>query len=375
MQDSISHLLGYFDYQVLAGYSNQPDKYKVYTDNFEGSVSVVSGISTEDHINIRFGFRALKNGELVIAAWLPDLVNCIDKHKRKWNGYKIDNVDNFEENDERFFLWINRYIEGSWEVDNGPIYKLGETIKYINSISFEMFGNYLFKYTGTETLSYPAAQNTQEYYNSHAKLYGLLIDGLNKEAIKKIICFKNTEVNIESDNTVKALRKCLPTVDSKLWDSLELISSNRRDVAHGIQNKVQYFLGFEQFTKDLILCNDGLSELLIELEKITGITKEKALKRHDAMRTLPNIISEPEPNYSINLIKIAEGKTIEKIEIGEREQISNCHKTEIIIIHFTDKSIVAIDTGSNAENVLSHYDQSASNFSVDFNIKWVPSLK
>jgi hypothetical protein len=83
MDERAMRILGFFDPAVLAPYREQPDKYAITTDHFEGSVSITSEYFAQldadaqdaEYINVQFGYRTLKNGELKIAAYLPDLVD------------------------------------------------------------------------------------------------------------------------------------------------------------------------------------------------------------------------------------------------------------------------------------------------------------
>jgi hypothetical protein len=69
------------------------------------------------------------------------------------------------------------------------------------------------------------------------------------------------------------------------------------------------------------------------------------------------------------------GKTISRVEVGFREKIEGVHQSELLIIHFTDGSILSIETGSNAGNLSSENPElNAEDFHVDFILQWVPAL-
>jgi hypothetical protein len=76
------HLLGYFDQQVLAAYRNEPQKYTIESDHLGGVLRITSEYYTElesqgrtnEYVSIRFGYRTLRDNNLAIVAWLPDLV-------------------------------------------------------------------------------------------------------------------------------------------------------------------------------------------------------------------------------------------------------------------------------------------------------------
>jgi len=104
---SVDHHLSYFDQQVLAAYRNEPDKYVIKSDYFEGELTVTSEYfkelektrKTGDYINIRFGYRGLKNGDLAIVAWLPDLFEKSKTHVKKWSSFHLENPEWISDHD------------------------------------------------------------------------------------------------------------------------------------------------------------------------------------------------------------------------------------------------------------------------------------
>jgi hypothetical protein len=67
-----------------------------------------------------------------------------------------------------------------------------------------------------------------------------------------------------------------------------------------------------------------------------------------------------------------QGKAVERVEFGHREQIEGVHQSEAIILHFTDGSIMSLDTGSNAR-ILACDAHPPQTFHVDLRVNWVPS--
>jgi hypothetical protein len=59
-------------------------------------------------------------------------------------------------------------------------------------------------------------------------------------------------------------------------------------------------------------------------------------------------------------------KTVASVDIGHRRKIPNVHQSELIVIHFTDGTSLAIDTGSNAANISDQPEK----FRTDFVLKW-----
>ncbi len=100
------------------------------------------------------------------------------------------------------------------------------------------------------------------------------------------------------------------------------------------------------------------------------------------MLRLPKIVKPPEGHYAAcapSGMSICEagkmiGKTVTKVEFGFREDIEGVHRTELLIVHFADGSILAIETGSNAGNLASeHEGLRGEEFYVDFLLHWVPA--
>lgn len=382
---SLEKLIGYFELQVLASYRNEPDKHTVETDFFEGHVSTTDEYFREleaagrisEYIDIRFGYRTLENGDLAIVAWLPDLFEKSKSHAQRWSGFHIREPKWFKGPDDRFKLWLRRYILGDWEVDNGPRYYLGETIRTINGLTNEAVGSSLFKFNLDESLTFPEADNTYRYQDAHSELYGYLIDGLNKDCIKKIVGYCKREINVENMRPVKALKNVLPdiTKSSNFCVAFDLVSEQRRLASHGVRESAKRFPAFERFTRDLELCIDGLKDLLVILEKEFDMNAVKALKRYEAKKHIPTIVREAEPLYSVCQAKQIVGKTVKQVEFGFRKDIQHVHGSEVIIIHFTDGSIISIDTGSNVGNIEGEIPNfKAEDVHVRFDLHWVPEL-
>jgi len=152
--NSIEHLLGYFDSQVLASYRNEPDKYLIESDFFEGKLRITEEYyreleqagKTHDTVYVDFGYRTLKDGNLAIVAWLPDLFEKSKSHVYRWQSWYLKKPHWTTDYDERFDKWVRRYIGGDWDVDNGPSYYLRETIKTINGLTSELVGLPLYKH-------------------------------------------------------------------------------------------------------------------------------------------------------------------------------------------------------------------------------------
>jgi len=75
-------IIQYFEQAALAAYLDQPNKYAIQTDYFEGRIVTTDAYyrelkvtnRTDEYIDVRFGYRTLKSGELALVVWVPDLV-------------------------------------------------------------------------------------------------------------------------------------------------------------------------------------------------------------------------------------------------------------------------------------------------------------
>jgi hypothetical protein len=89
-------------------------------------------------------------------------------------------------------------------------------------------------------------------------------------------------------------------------------------------------------------------------------------KKHK--RTPPTPAAPPEAHYSINEALRMMGKTVQSVYVGYRKRVPKVHQSELIVIHFTDGTALAIDTGSNAKNVSDNPEA----FHTDFMLEWYP---
>ena len=91
---SAAHLLGYFDPQVLASYRNEPHKYLIESDSFEGRLRITEEYyrelarlgKTDERVYVDFGYRTLEDGSLAVVAWLPDLFEKSRSHVPRWQS-------------------------------------------------------------------------------------------------------------------------------------------------------------------------------------------------------------------------------------------------------------------------------------------------
>lgn len=375
-------MIAYFDPTVLAAYRAEPDKYDVQTDFFEGEVKITTAYyeslseSTRAaaYIGVKFGFRTLAGGALALAAYLKDLVEDSEGHVSRWQGFRLlrSEWSSYEE-DLRFKNWVQRYFEGNWDIDNGPAQRMPEEIGLINGLTNEAVGKSLIALEHEPQISFPSAQNSHRYEDAHLDLYRIIHDALNKDCIEALGRRINRPVNTRSSQTVAALKALLPPLglNAEFTAPLDKVSEERRKASHRQRAPAVPLRAFEMFTVDLERCLTALTLLRRTLEHELGMDAENSLKRQEALAHLLRIEADAEPHYSINHVSRMIGKTIDKVEYGSRHHIDGVHQSEAVIFHFTDGSMMSLDTGSNASQVLD--DGRAEDFHVNFHVHWVPA--
>src|ERR1700693_5411041 len=93
----------YYRPAVLAMFYNQPEKYSIQTDEFEGKVTIrdeyyrKSGADhpTRTYLSVDFGFRTCKTGEWAVGASAPDLDKAAADEQQLWTGFEIAGEEAF----------------------------------------------------------------------------------------------------------------------------------------------------------------------------------------------------------------------------------------------------------------------------------------
>ncbi len=381
--NSVEQLLGYFDPQVLASYHNEADKYVIKSDFFEGQLRTTEEYyreleqlgKTDERVYVDFGYRTLEDGNLAIVAWLPDLFEKSKSHVPRWQPWYLKDPHWTTDYDERFDKWVRRHLGGDWDVDNGPSYYLGETIKVINGLTNELVDLPLYKRELDGFPSFPAAENNHRYQDAHEELYGYVIDGLNKDCMSLLAKRLGRSIkNVDNRKARSVLEELFPTLktSTNFTCAMDLVSKQRGDASHGVRPPAKRFAAFSQFTKDLALCLEAVKEVLAVLEREFGVSGEDARNRNEAKNRLPRITPLPQAHYSIVQSSLAKGKTIERVELGFWEDRKGVHESEALIMHFTDGSIMSLEGGSNAGDLVS--DENGlhpEDFHVSFVVHWV----
>jgi hypothetical protein len=310
----------------------------------------------DSYVGIEFGFRAKSDGGLAVAAWGPDVVEkTAAVERQKWIPFAVS-IDSFPAQfDERFNLWLRRQIGGDWNVGNGPLQRLIASIVEINAVIVEAVGLPLFKAETSADLLFPAADNDTAYATSHAAIYHFIIDGLSKDAMELLAPRFGVSGGFSSSNTFNSLRKLVTdaSLHADIFDPLGLVSEKRRRSDHGARDRSSPFPAFDRFSEDVAAVARGMDTLKRFLAAKLNLDVERCVRRQEKLKMLPELDPDrhSEPNYSVVQAGAIVGNTIEGVEYGFRAPIEGVHDSEVLILHFSDGSILGIDTGSNAGNL------------------------
>lgn len=379
-----NRLIGYFEADVLSLYSSNPHKYIIDTDYFEGDLKTSSGYFEEltasgkhdEYIRIRFGYHAKADGSLCLAVFIPDLAKAVSSEQNKWSPFIVED-DALAESDERFSMWFDRNIQGSWGVPNGPRKRLTVTIEKINACCKALIGQSLYSKVPNSSVIYPSSQNTHAYEDSHKNLYGFLVDGLSKKCLLSLA--EKRHKNIPEAANMKPptlLRHVFNEFgeESRLYKVLSLISTERGNSSHGVRSAALPCDAFGLFNRDLEEAVKSFNLLLKFIEQEFSVSATHELRRQEIMLYLPKIINGGiESNYSICQATKMAGKTVGKVWYGLREDDEQIHQSEALFIQFTDGELLAIDTGSNVVNIADQAKIKPNEFHVDLNLTWVPA--
>lgn len=253
--------LAFFSQDVLAPYRERPERYVCRSDNFEGEVTVTSEYyesldeksRDEAYLEVKFGYRTLKNGELCIAIFIHDLTEKSTAHIAKWAPFAIENGDWIDyDEDTRFSLFYRRYAEGDWDVENGPAFQLVHEIELINGLTLEAIGMRLYD-VDEPPITFPAAENTWRYEDAHVSPYAILIDGLNLDCIRTLGLVLGNPLDPEAKRKPRALKAALPSLkgNASFEDAIDRVSIERGNAAHRVRPPAKAMKAFDQFSKEL----------------------------------------------------------------------------------------------------------------------------
>ena len=370
----------YFDRSVLTYYRDNSHVYKLIENEIGGEIRISLNWKEGDsdkypYIEIKFGFRKLKNNETCIVLFGPSfLKNTSKKDLKRWKGYII-NERQFKEKDAYFDRWVKCYILGSWDVKDSSRKEIENRIDLISALTKYKIGIPLFKCRRSILLNYPKAENEEEYRKANLELYRLVIDGLNKNTIIKLAKLSKKKLSDES-KTLNSLKEILP---EELIDRIHVPLKDLRDKSSKIHKtpseNIQRLNAFERFDLDLKVIANCLNELLLWFENIFNINAESCKEREDSMKYFPKFIGPPRPDFKLDDLKKIINKRIKSVEFGEVEKNEDCHEAGAIVFNFYDGSSMAIDIHSNAYNLKSEYGIPPNEVHTSLDIRWTNIVK
>jgi hypothetical protein len=371
----------YFDRAVLNFYRTNSQAYNLTEDDMGGQIKISRNWNEEmeeifPYIELKFAFRKLENKVVCLGVFMPSFKDkTSEKDISKWQAFLLTNPKFNKENNE-FNRWVDRYINGSWEVDDGPKVKINRELKLINSLTKIKLGKVLFKHEEYRLLNYPIAENNEEYTKSILELYRFLIDGMEKDCIENLATFKNINLT-DSKKRLNSLKEILPEKLRNIIHKPFSEISQKRMTIHGIPSKdITTYPAFENFNNDLKSINNSLVHLKEWLEKEFNLDSKSCQKRLESLTLFPQLNKPPRPEFKLFEAQKMVGKTIERIEFGEKEFDKNLHLSEAINLFFTDGTSTTIQIGSNASNISDKYDNiSPSNIHTDIMIFWADRIK
>jgi hypothetical protein len=363
----------HFQRTVLCHYRASADLYCLEEDDMGGELSTRSD-SAGPWVSVRFAFRRLADMRVCVAALGFDVEKLPAQDRLVWRGHLIPSPI-FAEDDPAFSRWVKRNLEGSWDVEDGPKVQVERYVRLLRALTRQTLGRPLWRYAENPLVNYPAAENTDAYAKAHLELYRLLIDGLDSSAIG--ILAGRLEVSLsEPQLTLNSLKELLPPeLIPKIHVPLKRCS-DERNRNHGVPEQPARSLpAFDLFHRDLEGIAAGLCALNDWLQRYLSADSEACLRREEAMVGLfPKLVSPPRPEFKLDDLRQAEGKTIRSVEFGEVASRPDVHESEAIVLHFTDGSSLCIRVGSNVLNlVIHHAGLSPSDFCTDLMVFWAPA--
>ena len=371
----------YFDRAVLNFYRTNSHAYHLKEDDMGGQIKISDNWEEDMNskfpfIDLKFAFKKLEDNITCVGIFMPSFKDKIsEKDHQKWLAFHLPDPV-IHKNNPAFDRWVKRYVLGSWEVDDGPRIKITRELKLINSITRYKFQIHFFKHTDNRLINYPIAENNEEYTKSILELYRLLIDGMSKECIIKIADKQEVELE-DNSKRLNSLKEIIPEEYHPLIHKPLNKLNRKRMPIHGLPSKgIKEYPAFDTFNNDLNSVYSSIKNLRIWLEETYDIDAKSALKHFDSLSIFPKFEKPVRPEMKIPLAQQMIGKTIKKVEYGERDSYEEAHEAEGLNIFFTDGTSVSIQIGSNSANIASDYEAlSASDFHTDIMLFWANAIK
>lgn len=168
---------------VLQRYRAHPESFRLEEDSMGGRL--IANDATRPFHEIRYGLRRLTDESTCLAVLGLDLQRLPPQERAHWLGDLLRSPD-FAEDDPEFEAWATRYLEGSWEVPDGPIEQIRREVALLSALTEEAVGRSLFRALDNPLLGLPAAENTESLKRAYEQLSCLILDGLEKKTLEAL---------------------------------------------------------------------------------------------------------------------------------------------------------------------------------------------
>lgn len=370
----------YFDRIVLARYRSRPDLYRVSEDDMGGAVDTVCMAEADGGVEIprvcvRFGFRQLSDGRVCVAAFRPDLDSIAGSERAAWDADMIE-APAFAGQDAAFERWSQRYLHGSWESREGPAATLTRELRLIQALTRCGVGGPLFRTAYNPALGYPVAENSVALTFARLELARLVVDEIEIDALRKLAMRLSVTLAPEM-KTLSSLKELLPeALHGRIRHPLRVCWEHRNRIHRVPPATASRRPAFRTFDHELRAACAAIAELRGWLEKTLSMNAERCLQREEAMTFFEKLDGPLRPECKHDELRLAEGKTIARVEAGERRPGTGCHAREVLVLHFTDGTALAIDIGSNAATLATDIaGLDAEMFETDLMLTWAPSTR
>jgi hypothetical protein len=248
----------------------------------------------------------------------------------------------------------------------------------VNAITRCVVGVPLMKFEEIRNLCFPLAENSHRYQDAHADVYKLIIDGLSKDALKRLADLLSIPVKADNDRTLTSLGKLLSSDSARdaILHPLEQVSKQRRLVGHNERPPCHAFRAFEEFGKDIRGVVAAMEALRDDLAKRLDVDIARCEKRASALESLP-IFDENrpiQPNYAIAQAFQMEGKQVIKVRGGETVSRPGWPEMEALILEFSDGSMMTLEFASNLTQVIEDVPVTPEAVHLRFHVTYVPPM-
>ena len=344
-------LLRFFRSEILYVYLGRPDKYSIEFGLHGGHIKSTEGAPPENLINLRFAFRELPDGELAIAAYIPDLMeNTAASERLKWGCFELPPSAFFGSSDPNFEEWLSVYFKGNWASETPPLQQIVRGVEWANAITKTVAGYDIFSFRHDEltTIHFPFTNHTHAYQDAHRELYRYMFDGINKHCIQKLNDMrKNPIPKLDEMSGFKAIKHSFPSLNNSLVPALDKIGRQRSLSTHGNRPAAVKFEAYKHFLLDLQSLAKGLEDLVSALEHEFGISRQRAL----ALAALPKHSNAPHSNPEANVLSKYFGHGIDACIVCVIKKNGEATR-DALVIQFIDGSQIAISFSADVAGFL-----------------------